>query len=193
MKKYIISILTVCTFGVYALFTRMSGAPAVLPNNQLVANTTSNTSSNNSSGSENNLLTDILNSVSTPAKPTTTTKKTTTPKTVTTGPKPIPVPAPVKPQGKYRDGQYTGDSVFVYYGNVQVQAIVQNGALSNVVVLDYPQDRGTSVSINSRAMPELVREAVQAQSANVNTISGATDSSGGFRQSLDSALSQAAV
>ena len=59
--------------------------------------------------------------------------------------------------------------------------------------LDYPKDRSTSIRINSRAMPILKSEAIQAQNSNVNTISGATDSSGAFRESLASALAQAKV
>ena len=192
MKKYIISTLTVLTFAVYALYLRVSGSPAPLPNNQLATNTTpdvvTQTSSSGNGGS--NVLSNILNSVSTPDPAPTkiTAKKTTTTKTTVA----VSKPAPVQQQGQYKNGTYTGDVADAYYGNVQVQAVVSNGALSNVVILDYPQDRSRSQSINSRAMPELVSEAIQAQSSNVNTVSGATDSSGAFRQSLSSALSQAA-
>ena len=78
-----------------------------------------------------------------------------------------------------------------YYGNVQVQAIVQSGKLADVKFLDYPQTHQTSVYINSQAMPYLTQEAIQAQSANVNIVSGATFTSQAFIQSLASALSQA--
>ena len=78
-----------------------------------------------------------------------------------------------------------------YYGNVQVQAVIQNGQLANVVFLQYPNDRSTSRMINSQAMPQLTQEAIQAQSANVNGVSGASDTSAAFNQSLSSALNQA--
>ena len=95
-------------------------------------------------------------------------------------------------QGQYRNGTYTGVSANAYYGNVQVQVTVSNGKIADVTFLDYPQDRGTSRAINSYAMPQLTQEAIAAQSANVNGVSGASDTSAAFQQSLASALSQAA-
>jgi uncharacterized protein with FMN-binding domain len=103
---------------------------------------------------------------------------------------PPPTPAP-KPVGQYADGTYTGNPADAYYGTIQVQAIIQNGALANVIFLQYPSDRSTSRSINSYAMPILTSEAIQAQSANVNIVSRATDSSMAFQQSLGNALAQA--
>jgi uncharacterized protein with FMN-binding domain len=95
-------------------------------------------------------------------------------------------------QGQYRDGTYTGSPADAYYGTVQVQVTVAGGKIADVTFLNYPQDRGTSRSINSYAMPQLTQEAIQAQSANVNGVSGASDTSAAFRQSLSSALQQAA-
>jgi len=95
------------------------------------------------------------------------------------------------PSGKYRDGAYTGPTINAYYGLVQVQATVQNGRLTNVVFLQYPNDRRTSIQINNYAMPYLQQEAIQAQSANVNLISGATLTSQAFYYSLRSALQTA--
>jgi uncharacterized protein with FMN-binding domain len=97
---------------------------------------------------------------------------------------------PVK-QGKYKDGEYTGPAVDVFYGFIQVKAIVQGGVLTDVQFLRHPDDRDESIEINSRAMPQLRQEAIQAQSAKVDIVSGATDSSQGFIESLGSALSQA--
>lgn len=95
--------------------------------------------------------------------------------------------------GIYKDGSYAGQVTDAYFGNVQVKAIVQGGKLTDVQVLQYPNDRGTSREINGAAMPQLVQEAIQAQSANVNIVSGATQSSEAFQQSLASALAQAKV
>ncbi len=88
----------------------------------------------------------------------------------------------------YKDGTYTGQTVDVNYGLVQVQAQIQNGKIAQVSFLQYPNDRRTSQQINSIAMPYLQQEAVQAQSANVDIISGATLTSEGFQMSLQSAL-----
>lgn len=93
--------------------------------------------------------------------------------------------------GQYKDGTYTGDAADAYYGNIQVKATIQNGKLTNVEFLQYPNDRRTSIMINQQAMPYLQQEAIQAQSANVDIVSGATDSSRAFQESLGTALSQA--
>jgi uncharacterized protein with FMN-binding domain len=71
------------------------------------------------------------------------------------------------------------------------KAIVAGGKITDVKFLQYPNDNRTSISINSQAMPYLTQEAIQAQSANVNTVSGASATSGAFRQSLQAALAQA--
>ncbi len=101
-----------------------------------------------------------------------------------------PAPAP-KPIGQYKDGTYTGGSADAYYGSVQVEAIIQGGKIAGIKFLDYPQSHQVSVYINSQAMPYLTQEAIQAQNANVNIISGATFTSQAFIQSLASALAQA--
>lgn len=93
--------------------------------------------------------------------------------------------------GQYKDGTYNGPEVDAFYGLVQVQVVVQNGKISNVHFLEYPSDRRTSQRINSFAVPTLQQEAMQAQSANVDWISGATLTSQAFQMSLQSALNQA--
>jgi uncharacterized protein with FMN-binding domain len=111
----------------------------------------------------------------------------------TSGTEPPPAPVPMAtPRGKFRDGTYTGDVVDVYYGNVEVQAIVSGGRLTNVQSLQYPNDSNYSRMINPDAMPVLASEAVQAQSAQVDAYSGASATSAGFVQSLASALTKAA-
>ena len=91
----------------------------------------------------------------------------------------------------YADGSYTGSVADAYYGSVQVQVIVQSGKVATVNFLQYPSDRSTSRYINGQAMPILQSEAIQAQSANVDIVSGATDTSMAFQQSLANALAQA--
>ncbi|MBI1277090.1 MAG: FMN-binding protein [Anaerolineaceae bacterium] len=104
-----------------------------------------------------------------------------------------PPPPTATPAGQYKDGTYDGPIVDAYYGNVQVEAVIQGGKITDVRFLDYPQDRRTSRYINSQAVPWLTQEAVQVQSANVDLISGATFTSEAFVQSLQSALDQAHV
>lgn len=91
----------------------------------------------------------------------------------------------------YKDGTYTGSTTDAYYGNVQVQAAISGGRITGVKFLQYPNTHSTSVYINEQAMPYLQQEAIKAQNAHVNIISGATYTSQAFAQSLSSALSQA--
>lgn len=107
-------------------------------------------------------------------------------------PNPTGTSSPTSAHGAlYKDGSYTGSVADALWGNVQVQAVIQNGKITNVVFLQYPNDRNRSISINSYADPQLVSEAIQAQSASVDIVSGATDTSDAFIQSLTNALSQA--
>jgi uncharacterized protein with FMN-binding domain len=101
-----------------------------------------------------------------------------------------PTPTPT-PRGTFRNGTYTGSVEDAFYGNIQVKATVQNGKLAGVEFLQYPNDRPNSVQINEVAMPILQREAIAAQSASVNIVSGASDSSIAFRRSLANALNKA--
>jgi len=93
--------------------------------------------------------------------------------------------------GQFKDGAYTGTSVDAYYGYIQVKATVSDGKLTDVTFLDYPSDRRESIEINSQAMPMLKQEAIQSQTAHVDGVSGATDTSAAFIESLQAALNQA--
>jgi uncharacterized protein with FMN-binding domain len=111
---------------------------------------------------------------------------TTSPNIASIPTQPIPTNA-----GIYRNGTFTGPQVDAYYGLVQVQVIIQGGSISEVQFLQYPNDRRTSREINAQAMPWLVQEAIQAQSASVDLITGATLTSQAFALSLKSALQSA--
>ncbi|HEY8725143.1 MAG TPA: FMN-binding protein [Gaiellaceae bacterium] len=63
--------------------------------------------------------------------------------------------------------------------------------MTAVTVPTYPNHTDRSVFINQNALPILKAEALRAQSANINMVSGATDSSNGFEQSLQSAIVKA--
>ncbi|OQM74639.1 FMN-binding protein [Manganibacter manganicus] len=118
---------------------------------------------------------------------------------------PIPRPRPNHPQSTARviragmkpathgftDGTFTGPVTDAYYGLIQMQASIQGGRLTALKVLKYPNDRRTSVRINRQALPMLRDEAISAQSANVDIISGATLTSRAFIQSLGGALKKA--
>lgn len=97
------------------------------------------------------------------------------------------------PKSGYKDGIFTGAVADAYYGPFQVKVIISGGKITDVQFLQYPNDRENSIAINQEAMPLLKQEAISAQSANVDIVTGATQSSLGFQQSLQSALDQAKI
>jgi uncharacterized protein with FMN-binding domain len=84
-----------------------------------------------------------------------------------------------------------GTSVDTPYGPVQVQLKVRGRKVLAATAIDYPQNGGQSQAINSQAVPALEQETLAAQSARIDTISGATFTSEGYRQSLQAALDAA--
>jgi uncharacterized protein with FMN-binding domain len=100
-------------------------------------------------------------------------------------------PAGSSSTAPYKDGTYSGTAADAYYGYVQVQATVKAGRLVDVVFLQHPNDRQASQEINSQAMPLLKEQALKVQSAGVDGVSGATDTSQAFMQSLAAALESA--
>jgi uncharacterized protein with FMN-binding domain len=85
----------------------------------------------------------------------------------------------------------TGDSVDTRWGPVQVRITVQNGKITASEAVVYPNGNGRDQMINSYALPILNQEAVQANSAQIDAVSGATVTSDGYQQSLQSAVDQA--
>ena len=163
MKKYFQITFFIGIFALLVFIKQFKGdeAPVVQKNSSLSQPTATPTVSDSSSGS------------------TQGTTSTATPTTM------------MQMMGQYKNGTYTGKVTDAFYGNIQVQAIIKNGKISDVIFLQAPNDNGTSISINSQADPMLTQEAIQAQSANVDTISGASASSDAFKISLADALSQA--
>ncbi len=72
-----------------------------------------------------------------------------------------------------------------------MQAQIQNGSLIAVAVVQYPDSDGKSVRINQQALPQLQSEALSAQNAQVDTVSGATYTSNAYVTSLQSAIDEA--
>jgi len=100
---------------------------------------------------------------------------------------PSPAPAP----SGWRDGSYTGQDFPNRYGDVQVVVKIAGGRITDVQAPQLPSDRRRSQEINDQAAPLLHDEVLQAQSAQIDSISGATYTSDSYGQSLQSALDQA--
>ncbi len=92
---------------------------------------------------------------------------------------------------KYKDGAYTGSVADATYGNIQVKVTVQGGKITDVSFLQFPDKPGHTTEVTSFALPVLKQEAIAVQSANVDNVSGATQTSDGFKVTLQSALDQA--
>ena len=88
---------------------------------------------------------------------------------------------------------YTGDVAQTRWGPVEVKITVTGGAITKVDVLQSPSGNRKDLEINDRALPILVADTLDAQSANIDMVSGATVTSDGYVQSLQSALDAAGI
>ncbi|MGZ6004761.1 MAG: FMN-binding protein [Candidatus Saccharimonadales bacterium] len=174
VKKILLSVGVILTFIAYSWQQRHEGIAAVLAPQ---SNKSRQTQSDDNSSGVIELDTDASqNSSSAASSPATNSNSNSKAATQS---------------AKYKDGQYTGNAADAYYGYIQVKAIISGGKITDIQFLQYPNDRQNSVYINSQADPMLKQEAIQAQSAKVDIISGATDSSVAFIESLTNALNQA--
>ena len=90
-----------------------------------------------------------------------------------------------------KNGRYSGPVVQIPFGNVQVQVTVQGGKIVDVRAVQLPTAHMMSQQIGQYAVPILRQEALQAQSAQIDLVSGATYTSQAYAQSLQGALDQA--
>jgi uncharacterized protein with FMN-binding domain len=191
MKKILLSGAVIVVFAGYALYQHFNSTPAIVP-------VTSTTSPSAQTPISQNPPTNQTPSSGTspatqPSAAAATASGTGAAGTQTqTAAAPTPAPTTAAPSsGKFKDGTYTGSVADAFYGNVQVAAVISGGKLTDVQILEYPSDRGHSQQLGQQAMPILRSEAIAAQSSVVNIVSGATQDSQAFQQSLQSALSQA--
>jgi len=106
----------------------------------------------------------------------------------TPAPAKVVVPAPAKSTA---NGTFTGPSVFVSYGNVQVEITVRDGKIVDAQALQSPN--GRSQRFSDYSLPQLRQETLAAQSSSINNISGASYTSYGWYKSLQGALAKAGL
>jgi uncharacterized protein with FMN-binding domain len=112
--------------------------------------------------------------------------------TTTAAPSATPTaPASSSASGSAADGTYTGDAVETRWGTVQVEITVENGKITSADAVQFPSENPKDQQINAYAVPALNAEVVQAQSASIDAVSGATVTSGGYIESLQSAIDAA--
>jgi uncharacterized protein with FMN-binding domain len=100
---------------------------------------------------------------------------------------------PLPPPERGVAGPVTGITAQTQYGPVQVRITLTGSKITGATAVQYPNEAARSRDINSTAVPKLNQETLAAQSANIDSVSGATYTSTGYKQSLQSALDQAGV
>lgn len=101
------------------------------------------------------------------------------------------LPNPPTGSRPLKDGEFTGSLVTVKYGQIQVRITVGGGRMTDVTALRLPNGDPMSVKYSERAGPTLRQEALTAQSASFQTVSGATYTAFGYTKSLQAALDAA--
>ena len=99
--------------------------------------------------------------------------------------------APATTSAKSINGTFTGPSINVNYGNVQVKITVVNGRITDAVAVVAPS--GKNDRYTNMAVPTLTKQTLAAQSANIQGVSGASYTSYGWYTSLQGALTQAGL
>ncbi len=125
-----------------------------------------------------------------PGNPASPSASPTASPSVTPSAAPTPSPSP-SPSPTALSGTFTGADVPNRFGDVQVRVVISNGRITDVQAVTLPTDRAESAYISQQVGPWLRTEALQAQSANIDIISGAPYPSQSYAQSLESALQQA--
>lgn len=100
-----------------------------------------------------------------------------------------PAPGPASPASR----TIAGTAVQTQYGVVQVKVTVTGKRIANVSFLQLTAYDGRSQQINNDAAPVLLQETLSAQNAHIDAVSGASYTSDGYTQSLQSALDQAGI
>ena len=95
--------------------------------------------------------------------------------------------------GSTSSKKVTGSAASTEWGPVQVQLTVSGGTITGVTVLQQPSGNPKDTEINDQALPTLIDETTTTQSADIDMVSGATVTSTGYIQSLQSALDQAGL
>jgi uncharacterized protein with FMN-binding domain len=100
-----------------------------------------------------------------------------------------PQPSATLPPG---EREITGNVANTAYGPVQVQVVVATSKIVKVNILEQPSSTEHDLQIGQFAFPKLISETLSAQNSRIDSVSGATYTSGGYIKSLQSALDNGA-
>lgn len=190
MNKFWLSFFVIVSFGLYAAYYGNNGSlsyvatPVVEVENKNTSNTQVVQPSFSLFGNDD---TNPFEENTIPKTTPVSTLKTTTTTTTTTH---MTIPMIPTNMGLYKNGTYVGSNEYAYSGYIQVTAIIANGKLSDIQYSAFEAGPRESQKIYNYSMPILKSEAISAQSAKINGVSGATYTSDAFKQSLAYALTQ---
>jgi uncharacterized protein with FMN-binding domain len=165
MKKSIVVILAVAMIGALGLVAKAK------PNDSVQASNTNSVQSASTSTPEDNTASDDSNTAVTPDNSSSSDSFSSS---------------------GLKDGTYTGKSEFTVYGTVQIAAVVSGGKITDIKFLQMPGPEGHSKEVTAFAEPFLKDESIGRTNANIQFVSGATQTSEGYQKSLQAALDQAA-
>jgi len=134
-----------------------------------------------------------------PQSTTATTASTVSPATTTTTASPTTTTATpaattatsTSTTSQYKDGSYTGTTSSNRYDDIQVAIVISGGKITAITTPTLRGESGHSTQINSYAVPQLKTQAIAAQSASIDGVSGASYTTEAYVSSLQSALDQA--
>ena len=172
-------------------FTSTQSSPIALPGATVDTAAPSATSSAGQSATATPTTSATPSESAKPTKSANTTKSASTTATQTPAATPTPVKTTAAPATKAASGTFTGDSVDVRYGYVQVKITVENGKITDAQAVQAPSGRNDRWT--QMAVPILRQQTLQAQSAQISGASGASFTSYGWYTSLVSALAKAGM
>src|SRR5579883_845941 len=169
MKKLTVAAVIISTFVFYSFLHAQSGdallAPRTLADAGTAPATSQPTTAAGPGSADRSAVPTVVQTQPPATEPPAAPTNPPAPAPTSTTALPTPTPRPAQPvSGKFKDGTYTGTVADAQWGYVQVQAVISQGRLTSVRFLEYPSDRSRSVFINRIADPELISEAIQAQS-----------------------------
>jgi uncharacterized protein with FMN-binding domain len=171
MKRVILSV-SGTVVGIVALLSYKTHSPLATPSGGLPAAALPNTSATAGASSP------TASNAGAPPDPTS---------------KSIPSSGPAPTSTTSTVANFTGDAAQTQYGIVQVKITVSGKKITNVAFVQLTAFDSRSQEINYQAAPILLHETLQAQSANINSVSGASYTSAGYMQSLQSAIDKAGI
>ena len=172
-------------------FTSTQSSPIALPGARVDIAAPSATASAGQSATATPTTSATPSESAKPTKSANTTKSASTTATQTPAETPAPVKTTAAPATKAASGTFTGDSVDVRYGYVQVKITVENGKITDAQAVQAPSGRNDRWT--QMAVPILRQQTLQAQSAQISGASGASFTSYGWYTSLVSALAKAGM